>query len=257
MVDTTFEIATQRAFLLCERGFELDQATYDYSLYEIRNFPKNRKKFFRSNVYLNCVYNLENDVLLFHPTLHDADKRVSVRFDKADLKEVFFDEYFVLLCHLNGYPRYEILKIEKSQKSNHPLPYELGFDGKEIFGHAYDSTGFQLYNYRIEKGVLKITSEAKFKLKTSFGAKWLTMEFAQRYFILRVDKFHNWIILYILNSIGREYIVSKFNIGSNSSVLKEIYRGEDMGGRFNNTNLFLYEDLTAKKLKIIEDVELK
>jgi hypothetical protein len=258
MVDTTFEIATKKYFLLCERGVDDDKAFYDFSLYDFQGFPQNRRKLFRSNIYLNCAYDVVNNVLLFHPTLDDANKRVNIQFREVDFEEIFLEDYFVLLRHLEGSPRYNILKIEKNQKTSQPLPYQLGFDtGGGIFGYTYDSTGFQLYGYQIEKDLLKKVSETKFTLKTNFETKWMTKKFASRYYFLRIEKFRNWVILYMLDTISQKYLISKFNINSNFPILKEFYSGDDIGCRFHNTNLFVFEDLQAKKLRIIEDVELQ
>lgn len=258
MVDTTFAIATQNSFLLCERSFENNRSFFDFSLYDIKGFPQSRRKLFRSTIYLACDYDPVSDVLLFYVLRNDYKKVVTLKFHENEVKQPPTGGRFVMLYFLNEPADFKILQIEENQATGRAaLPYEFGLEGDKVFGYSYDSTGFQLYHYELEQDFLKKLSETNYYLTPSFAPAWMNEAFAHRYYPLRVEKFRAWLMIYWLDLVGREYIFSKFDLNVNPAMLDEIFRSDGWGARFHNSNLFLHEDLQSKTLKIVEDVELK
>ncbi len=240
-IDTTLEISTTNAILVCERASE-PSITYYYSLYAIEGFPDNRLKLLRSSAYMNSAYDPTRRTLLLHP-LFDG-KEAEVDFLTSPLKKQVLTRSCIIEIPVDNLSLVKVFHTPGTEERGYSYAYDIKGD---VFGYRTDSTGISVVSLKSVGATLQTTNVRRFELG---------LRLRQRY-LFRVERQHRWLILFTLGLDDRKYTVFSFKFNEPQIKVKRVMECSGIVGRFHDTNVFIYEDELSKQFRIYVDPELR
>lgn len=241
MIDTTFEISTQNSFVYCARLSIETKSYYDYGLFEKDEFPKHNLVLFRSNVYFDCDYNTERNELLFTPYIFNEKQNVLIHF-KTSNSELFNSNNFILIYNLETL-KYKILTFIHNRDS--AFRFIFGPSGN-IYGYSYYEKYIKVFKYSIVNDRLLIIKSYMCKVNIK------NAHMKHLYYPYKAEIYHNFFILYCMDSITKSYNILRFNIYSSKPQLIKIYSSTGLIGHIGGTDLFLNQDIAEKKFQIFQ-----